>query len=126
MYLALKIVLFMSILRAFIKFEPLQKYAIFLAVLYTAIVAGLSWVFFIAPQVSLHRTLEWRGWEMRLVVLLLPKSQWSAASIGWRAWQLWLVETFLLMVVYLRLLAKFEDGTIYWVILIAGLGLILF
>jgi hypothetical protein len=126
-YLCLKAGLFACILRAFIKFEPLQTYWLFLAALYTAILAGLSWVFLIAPQSGPGQIVAWpRGWDIRLVMLLLPKGWWGPDSIGWRAWQMWLAQTFCLMALYLRLLAKFEEGALFWIILALGLGLIFF
>ncbi len=125
-YLGLKLGLFMSLLRAFVKFEPLQRHGVFLAAFYTLIIAGLSWVFFIAPQLGPQQFVVWRNWEMRLVTLLLPKSQSAPAVIGWRAWQLWLAETFALMAIYYRLLSKFDEGALFWVILILGMGMVVF
>lgn len=125
-YLALKLGLFMSLLRAFVKSEALQKHNFALAGIYTVVLAGLSWVFFIAPQLGPQQVVVWRNWEMRLVTLLLPKSESAPQVIGWRAWQLWLVVTFVLMAIYYRLLAKFDEGMLFWVILVLGLGMILF
>ena len=56
-YLAIKAIFFFSLVRSFVKFENLQKHWLFLALLYTAGVAGLSWVWFVAPgQIE-----TWRG-----------------------------------------------------------------
>lgn len=122
-YFGLKIAFFLSILKAYTKFEPLEKHWLFLAGLYTAGVAFISWVFLIAPQ---QPPVEWRYWEHMLVAKLLGGEHATMFVIGWRAWQLWLVETFVLMATYLKLLSRFEDGTAFWVILILGLGLIPF
>lgn len=126
LYLGLKIGLFLAVLRAFIKFEPLQDHFLFLAALYMGVLSGLSWVFLIAPQLGPGRVIEWRSWEMRLVTQILLKTQAAPDVIGWRAWQLWLVETFLLMSIYLRMLARFDEGSLFWIILLLGFGLILF
>jgi hypothetical protein len=122
-YFGLKIAFFLSVLRAYLKFEPLEKHGLFLAGLYTAGIAFISWVFLVAPQ---QPPVEWRAWEHMLVARLLGGEHATIPVIGWRAWQIWLVETFVLMAVYFKLLSRFDEGTAFWVVLIIGLGMILF
>ena len=57
-YLAIKAMFFYSLVHAFVKFENLQKHWLFLALLYTAGVAGLSWVWFVAPGQLAVRGVE--------------------------------------------------------------------
>lgn len=122
LYYGLKLTFFLGLLRSFVKFDTLQNHTLFLGILYTAGIAFLSYVFFLSYQ----ETVVWRTWEMRLVILLMPREHHAPGIIGWRAWQLWLVETLVLMITYLRLLARFDDGGMFWLILILGLGLIAF
>jgi hypothetical protein len=118
----LKIGLFAAILHAFVKFEPLQKHALFLAALYTALIAFISYVFIMAPRQGVWP----RQWEYILVKRLLGGTHTEPAVFGWRAWQAWLVETFLLTAFYLKLLRRFDEGPLFWIILVLGMGLIVF
>ena len=97
-YFAMKVVFFTSLLRSFVKFEPLQKHSLFLAGLYTGAVAFLSWIFL--PQ--------WRS------------------SIGPRAWEIWLGQTFLMTAVYFWLLRRFDEGLLFWLLVVAGAGIVMF
>jgi hypothetical protein len=94
-YIAIKAMFFYSLVHAFVKFENLQKHWLFVALLYTAGIAGLSWVWFVCTGQML---------------------------IG--AWKVWLVETLVVAVIYFKLLAKFDEGVIFWTLLVAGMGII--
>jgi hypothetical protein len=122
-YFGLKIALFLSLIRSYVKFEPLQKHALFLAIFYTLGLAFLSYAFLVAPQ---QPPVVWRAWEHHLVKRLLPPKNWALAIMGWRAWQIWLVESFVLFRVYLKLLSRFEDGALFWFLLMLAPLLIAF
>lgn len=92
-YYAMKIMLFASLLSSFVKFEPLQNMALGLSVLYTALVAFLSYVFLIAP-----------GAEQMTPAL-------------WQGWQYWLAFNFVITFVYFKLLARFDEGILFWMLL---------
>jgi hypothetical protein len=122
-YYALKLAFFLGILKSYIKFDVLHKHPFFLAGLYTAGIALISFVFLLSHQ----QIVMWpREWENQLALRLIPRQFLSPETLGWRAWQIWLVSTFFLMSIYLKLLARFEEGSMFWVILVLGLGLILF
>jgi hypothetical protein len=122
-YFAIKAAFFLGMLRSFLKSEPLQKHPNFLAFLYTAGLTFLSWAFLVSPQ----EVVIWRDWEMKLAVRLLPPGQTVPALLGWRAWQIWLVATWFLTALYYRLLTQFDEGGIFWLILLGGaLFLLLF
>jgi hypothetical protein len=98
-YYAIKGMFLFGLVRSYVKFEPLQKHWLFLSILYTLGLAFLSWVFVVNtnPQVTT------------------------------RAWQIWLLKTFVLVIVYFKLLERFDEGMIFWVIfLVGGFGLIWF
>jgi hypothetical protein len=88
-YYALKVVLFASIVRALVVSEALHRYTLWMGAIYTAVVALLSYVFLVAPQ----------------------------ASPNWTLWQYWLGLNLLLSTAYFKLLVRFEDGVLFWVIL---------
>jgi hypothetical protein len=96
-YYAMKVVLFASIVRALVTAESLHRYTLWLAGFYTALVALLSFVFLIGPQ----------------------------AKPNWELWQYWLGLNFLLSAVYFKLIARFEDGKLFWVILPLGAVVVL-
>ncbi len=95
-YYAMKIFLFASLVSSFVKFEPLQKFGLFLSLLYTTLIAFLSYVFLISPAPPASLTL----------------------------WQVWLATNFVLVWAYFALLAKFDQSILFWVILLAGIPLI--
>jgi hypothetical protein len=63
-----------------------------LALLYTAGVGLLSWVFFVA-----------------------------AGQVQTRPWEIWLAKTLAIAVVYFKLLEKFDEGWIFWTLILLGL-----
>jgi hypothetical protein len=98
-YFSLKGLLLLSLARSYAVYEPLQRHWLFLSILYTSMVAALSWVF---------------------VLNMNPE-------IPTQTWQIWLAKTFVLVVVYFKLLSKFDSGLLFWIILLGGwIGLVLF
>ncbi len=115
-YFAIKVAFFLGLLRSFLKSEPLQNHPNFLAFLYAAGLTFLSWVFLVSPQ----EVVSWGAWETKLALRLLPRSQTVPALLGWRAWQIWLVATWFLTAFYYRLLTRFDEGAIFWLIVLGG------
>ena len=95
-YYAMKIFLFASLVSSFVKFEPLQKHGFFLSLLYTALVAFLSFVFLISP----------------------------APPPSLKLWQIWIAANFILTWAYFVLLARFEESFLFWFVLASGIFLI--
>ncbi len=95
-YVGLKAAFLYGLVHSFAKYESLQKHWLFLGLLYTAGIALLSWVFIMAP----------------------------ADAPDWWQWKLWLAKSLVLAVVYFRLLERFEEGFLFWLLLVAGLGLV--
>jgi hypothetical protein len=91
-YYAIKGMFLIGLARSFVKYEPLQNHFLFMALLYTAGIAGLSWVFrpAIAPQMTQ------------------------------RDWLLGLAKSFVACLVYFRLLARFDEGMIFWLLFLGG------
>ena len=98
-YLGLKCFLFFTLVTSLVRFEPLRQQTLFLALLYTAMVAFLSYVFLIAPGHVIF-------WE------------------NWREWQIWLGITFVLTLVYFKLVNRFGEGTALYALLLAGFLLV--
>ncbi len=97
-YLAIKAIFLIGLIRSFVKFDALQDYPTTLAGLYTAGVAFLSYMF----QGVLWRVFDWREWEI------------------------WLAETFVLALIYFRLLRRFDEGLALVLLLILAAPLIWF
>lgn len=91
-YYAMKVVLFASIVRALVTAESLQRYTLWLAGFYTAAVAFLSYIFLVGPQ----------------------------SNPNWELWQYWLGLNFLLSAFYFKLIARFDEGRLFWLILPMG------
>ena len=109
-YFFIKIVFFFSLVRSLIKFEPLQKHVLFLGILYTAGVAFISYVFLVSWQ-----EIVWQSWQLRV-----------ARAAGVTPWVAWVGETFLLSTLYFRLICKFDEGVIFWTLLLLGFLVVLF
>ena len=116
-YYFIKIFLFFSIVRILVKFEPMQKHWLFLGVLYTLGVAFVSWVFLVAP--SPNPAALWQGQSVQVVRQLLGLSQQQGFRI-------WLGETFVLSTLYFKLLIRFDEGVIFWTLLLLGILVVLF
>lgn len=91
-YLAMKAFFLFSLVRAQIKFEPLQKHFLFLAILYTLGMAFLSYIFLLSPQ----------------------------QNPDIRAWGIWLAKLLGLTIVYFWLLRRFDEGPLFWIIMLGG------
>jgi hypothetical protein len=109
-YLLIKFVFFYGIVRAQVKSEALREHWIFLGVLYAAGVALLSYVFLVSWQ-----AFPWPAWQRRL-----------AGRVGISPWLCWLAETLLLAVLYFRLLERFDEGWVFWTLILLGLVLVWF
>jgi|SRR5271157_1501638 len=96
-YLAIKAVFFFGLVHSFVKFETLQKSWFFIGLLYAAGVSLLSWVWLVLP------------------------GQYQT-----RPWQIWVVENAVISVIYFKLLERFDEGWIFWTLIIAGLGVVYF
>jgi hypothetical protein len=98
-YFGLKIAFFFGLVRCFARFDVLHKYVVFLAALYTAGVAFLSWVFLISPGM-------WRPTQQQ--------------------WGIWLAVTFAITLVYFKLLDRFDEGFLFWILLALGCVVVLY
>ena len=96
-YYAIKAAFFFGLVHSFVKFENLQKHWFSIALLYTAGLALLSWVWIIAPGRSDVAT-----------------------------WRNWLIASGVIAVIYFKLLERFDEGTLFWMLLMAGLGVVYF
>jgi hypothetical protein len=108
-YLVLKAVFFFSLVRIQVKFDTMKDHWLFLGILYTAGVAFLSYVFLFAwrdPQ----QPFPWPAWHLRM-----------ARNFGLTPVQTFWARTLVVSVVYFRLLSKFEEGVIFWTLLLLGL-----
>jgi hypothetical protein len=112
-YFFIKIVFFFSLVRAQIKSDLLRDHFLFLAVLYTAAVAFLSYAFLVSWQGQ--DIVPGRAWEFQL-----------SKATGQSQWVVWLGETLLLSTIYFKLMAKFDEGVIFWTLLLLGILVVLF
>jgi hypothetical protein len=95
-YLGIKLVFFFGLVRCFAKYDVLKPHILFLSLLYTGGVAFLSWVFIMAPR----------------------------EAPDYRSWEIWLAKTFVLTLVYFWLLRRFDEGLLFFALLIAGVALV--
>lgn len=91
----------------------MREHYLFLAFLYTLAVCFLSYVFLVAPQSE--EVVPGRMLEAQLSVLVSQPQ-----------WRVWLVETLLLSALYFKLMAKFDEGVIFWTLLLLGILVALF
>jgi hypothetical protein len=97
-YYVIKAIFLFSLVKIQVQFETMKSHWLFLGILYTSGIAFLSWVFIMAPQ----------------------------DFPDYRAWQIWLAKFFGLSTLYFYLLQRFDEGVIFWTVLLLGLGLIYF
>ena len=97
-YYAMKFFIFFAIVRSLVKFEPLQRHVLFLGLLYTGIVTFLSYVFIVGPM----------------------------EIVPWGMWELWLAKTFLLATSYFWLLVRYDEGIVFWILIMLGVAVVLF
>lgn len=109
-YLFIKLVFLYSLVRIQTRFEPMKDHWLFLGGLYTSGIAFLSYVFIVGWQ-----KVAWAPWQNQVAQL-----------IGVSPWLAWLGETLLLSTLYFRLLARFEEGILFWLLLLMGLALVWF
>jgi hypothetical protein len=112
-YYFIKIMFFFSLVRAQVKSDLLRDHFLFLSVLYTAAVAFLSYAFLVS----------WQGQE------IVPGRAWEAQlskSLNQSQWVVWLGETLVLSAFYFKLMAKFDEGVIFWTLLVLGILVALF
>jgi hypothetical protein len=96
-YYGLKGFFLLSLARSYVVYDALQKQWLIFPIFYTAGLALLSWVFILGMN----------------------------PGIPADAWKIWLAKSFVLVVIYFKLLSKFEDGFLFWIIFFGGwLGLI--
>ena len=112
-YFFIKITFFFSLVRAQIKSDLLRDHFLFLGVLYTAAVAFLSYAFLVSWQGQ--DIVPGRVWELQL-----------SQTLGLTQWQVWLGETLLLSSLYFKLMARFDEGVIFWTLLLLGILVALF
>jgi hypothetical protein len=112
-YYFIKIVFFFALVRAQIKSDLLREHVLFLGVVYTAAVAFLSYAFLVSWQGQ--DIVPGRYWEFQL-----------SKTLGVTQWVAWLGETLLLSTVYFKLMAKFDEGVIFWTLLLLGILVVLF
>jgi len=110
-YFFLKFMIFFSIVKALVRFETLQNHFLFLGILYTGIVAFISYVF----VVSLSPNAFTANW-------LIRANQMTGVS----PWLIWLGVTLVLSTFYFKLLSKFDEGILFWILLVMGVPLALF
>jgi hypothetical protein len=109
-YFFLKLFFFYSLVRIQIRFDTMKDHWLFLGILYTGGVAFLSYVFLLSWQ-----NLSWAPWQNQV-----------AQNFGVSPWVAWLGETFLLSTLYFWLMAKFDEGVIFWTLLLLGVLLVWF
>jgi hypothetical protein len=114
-YFFIKIVFFFSLVRAQIKSDLLRDHFLFLAIIYTAAVAFLSYAFFVS----------WKGQIFPDRYLEVSVSQ--AVGLSWvTPWVAWLGLTLVLSAIYFKLMAKFDEGIVFWTLLLSGMLVVLY
>lgn len=109
-YYFLKVMFFFSLVRIQVKYETMKEHWLFLGILYTTGVAFLSYVFLFSWQ-----AFPWADWQLRV-----------ARGVGITPEQAFWAETFLLSTLYFRLMARFDEGVVFWTLLLLGLPVVWF
>lgn len=109
-YLAIKAVFFFSLVRIQVKFDTMKDHWLFLGILYTAGVVFLSYVFLFS-----WNKFQWADWQLR-----------AARIVGLSPEQTFWAETLVLSTLYFWLMAKFDEGVIFWTLLLLGLLVVWF
>jgi hypothetical protein len=110
LYLFMKLVWLYSLVQAQVKYDTLKDHWLFLGILYTSALAFLSYIFIFAWQ-----PVSWPAWQQNI-----------AKTVGVSPFVTWVGETLILAVLYFKLLARFDEGALFWVLIIGGLGLVWF
>jgi hypothetical protein len=108
----IKITFFYSLVRSQVRYDLVKDHYLFLAILYTAGVAFLSLTFLVS----------WQGQNFPDRELERQISQ----ALGVTLWVAWLVETLVLATVYFKLMARFDEGVIFWTLLLLGIFVAIF
>jgi hypothetical protein len=111
-YYLIKISFFYSLVRAQVKYDLVKDHYVFLGILYTAAVAFLSLAFIVS----------WEGQNFPRRPLEFRVSQ----ALGITLWQAWLVETLILSGIYFKLMARFDEGVVFWTLLLLGIFVAIF
>ncbi len=109
-YYFLKVVFFFSLVRIQVKFDTMKDHWLFLGILYTAGVAFLSYVFLFSWE-----KFNWADWQLGV-----------ARNLGITPEQAFVGETFVLSTCYFWLMARFDEGVIFWTLLLLGLLVVWF
>jgi hypothetical protein len=111
-YYFIKLVFFYGLVRSQVRYDLIRDHYLFLAILYTAGVAFLSLAFYVS----------WAGQDFPIRFLEIRVSQ----ILGVTKWQAWLGETLLLSTIYFKLMARFDEGVVFWTLLLLGVFVVLF
>ncbi len=110
-YFFLKFLLFFAMVKALVKSDSLQRHVVALAVVYTALVAFISYVFVLSTNPNAF------------------SAQWLMAAnrrTGISPWLIWLASTWLLSTVYFAAMARCVENSFFWILLIGGIAVALF
>jgi hypothetical protein len=108
--LFMKFAFLYGLVRIQVKFDMMKDHWLFLGILYACGAAFLSYVFLFSWQV-----FDWPTWQVRL-----------AGRLGVAPWQSWLGMLFLLSILYFWLMAKYDEGVIFWTVLLLGIPFVLY
>jgi len=111
-YYLIKIVFFYSLVRAQVKYDLIKDHYLFLGILYTVAVAFLSFCFLWG--------LEGENFPRR------PLERQVSQLLGTTLWRAWLVETLVLSTIYFKLMARFDEGVLFWTLLLLGICVAIF
>ena len=111
-YYLIKITFFYALVRSQVKYDLVKDHYLFLGILYTAAVAFLSLAFIVS----------WEGQNFPRRPLEFRVSQ----ALGITLWQAWLVETLILSGIYFKLMARFDEGVVFWTLLLLGIFVAIF
>ncbi|MHC5541478.1 hypothetical protein ACYOEI_24930 [Singulisphaera rosea] len=108
--LGMKFFYLYSLVKTQVKFDVIRDRYLFLGIIYTAGVAFLFFAF-----IGSWETLNWAPWQRQL-----------AANLGVQPVVAWIGETLLLSSLYFWLLARFDEGMIFWTLILLGIFLVYF
>jgi len=111
-YFLIKIIFFFSLVQAQVKYDLVKDHYLFLGILYTAGVAFLSLAFLVS----------WQGQDFPNRALEVTVSQ----TLGVTLWVAWLIETLVLSTFYFKLMARFDEGVVFWTLLLLGIFVAIF
>jgi hypothetical protein len=111
-YYIIKITFFYALVKAQFRYDLIKDHYLFLGILYTACVAFLSWCFFVSLL----------GQNFVNGPLIMPVSR----ALGVTPWQAWLILTLILSTIYFKLMARFDEGVIFWTLLLLGIFVAIF